>query len=837
MTYGVTCYKDQSTASEYFQYLQGVPIPSTNLIAKWVPVMIGTAGNRHIGGYRWQATDFANEVQAQSLSYGDAGTPGAALPCPTTIEEWHQSLQDFLKQPDWYSIKQGWNWGQVVLTMAAMAVAAWGINELTAASAAAGTDTATSVGLTTGETVGTVTGTAGTITATATTGTAVAATAQTATNTGSTILNDVNNTVSTIANDVKSFLQPITDTINSITKTIQNVNDNLIQPILKPIQTIESEYSTLVGQINTDLQEGLKGLVKIPQQISDALSNVDASLSRSMQQLGTFNANIAKDILAPAMYEAGTKPLGDMNATLSGKGNDELYAAAYDFRDKIREDPIPANITEMINKFEETVKGTSGWTSTIIQYLWGALYVVPYLALQVENNTKPYEHEVKKNAPHDALGVGDVINAWRRDIMGDNDALDEIARNGINSDRAQILYDLAQFLFSPSDAVNLKARGLIDEATYNTLIRQNNLSAGQSDSLEKLLQFIYGPAEAAQLKLRGYVDQQTYLNMQAANLMNEADALTTLLLSIRPVNSSLYLAMQGRIHAKEQGFLSESFNSAPDEAVKVAFEHESKNDQEANLEQLAHWRMPPPEWWIAAFFRKIRTRTECYHAFEAMNVPKEIWDDLFIVEQAYPSVFQLPSMLGAGALDAQTATDVLEKLGFPEDLIQPFIDFGLQGAKTTKAGTAADLASLSLGNAKTLFDDGVLNEDQYKEVLLEHGYSDEAATLTVDVAVIAQQTKARADYAAYLVNEVKLGGISVDDAVTQLYDNNYSTPEVAKYQLQMLSAQQSNTKLPSRSDLAKMAKKGLIADDLWLSMLQVLGYSEQWAQLIIQIDG
>lgn len=666
-------------------------------------------------------------------------------------------------------------------------------------------------------------------------GTIVTPAGETLKNTTSSVVNDINGYIKTAKDAVSTFVKPITDTINTITSTVRSINDGLIQPIIKPIQTITSQYSTLVSQLHSDIAQGLSGIIKIPGQISDALTSVDASLSRSMQQLGTFNRETAEQVLGPAIYQAGTKPLEGLNATLSATKQSAKDKAAFLDVVHLKEEAATEAIQEAIDKFENFVTDNDSFWGPIINYLFQFLYVGDYLIKQLENQAIPWEHHVKEKNPYNALGVGEVIEAWRRNVLTKEDASSELAKNGFNADRQRVLYDIAQFLFSPTDTVNLLARGAIDQTTFDQLMDQNNLSPEQAKSLQDLLAFIFSPGDAVQAYIRGFISEQEYYTFQKANKVDELQARLIHLLNLRPITAPLYLQSQGRRRARLNGFLSQSFNSLASEEVKTAYNHAGVVEQQAEIDQLMHWRLPPPEWWIDAYFRGIRTREECYQAFEASNVPKEIWDDMFVVLENFPSVFQIPSMLGAGAIPPEDAHAILKKLGFSEKLATQFVDFGLNGAKTTKAETAGTLQSLSLGNAKALFNDGVLTADQYHEVLVEHGYSDEAAGLTVQLAQIDLARQQRNDYATFLIDEVKLGNVNVDDAVSELYNNGYTDLEVAKYQLKMRQAIQGNTKLPSHSELNAMLKANVIDGNEWLSTMQVLGYSEYWATKLYQL--
>ena len=114
--------------------------------------------------------------------------------------------------------------------------------------------------------------------------------------------------VASTSKAVQSFVAPVTGALNSVTKLARQINDNLVEPIVGPIETALRTYQKLKTEYHDDLSEGLRGLVKIPGQIAGALTNVDAVLARSNQQLGEKQEHTAESILAPAMQYAGAVP-------------------------------------------------------------------------------------------------------------------------------------------------------------------------------------------------------------------------------------------------------------------------------------------------------------------------------------------------------------------------------------------------------------------------------------------------------------------------------------------------------------------------------------------------
>jgi len=200
-------------------------------------------------------------------------------------------------------------------------------------------------------------------------------------------------------------------------------------------------------------------------------------------------------------------------------------------------------------------------------------------------------------------------------------------------------------------------------------------------------------------------------------------------------------------------------------------------------------------------------------------------------------VWLVPDIVASGVWSREQAVPALQKLGFSIENATVLYNYGLSKSKTSKAQTAGDLHKISLGNARRMFDDGILDAATYKQVLRDHGYSDEAATLTMDLADLELAQQQRKDRADYLVELVKLGRMTQADAVSNLYEIGFGQAEVTRYLDKIETERTINGKLPSRSEVGHMLKQGIVSTDVYLQTLELLGYSSFWAQAFLQLEG
>ena len=105
----------------------------------------------------------------------------------------------------------------------------------------------------------------------------------------------------------------------------------------------------------------------------------------------------------------------------------------------------------------------------------------------------------------------------------------------------------------------------------------------------------------------------------------------------------------------------------------------------------------------------------------------------------------------------------------------------------------------------------------------------------MELADYNQAARQRADFAAVLMAEVKLGAITQEQALAQLGQAGFSGAELAKYELQIEQAKVLHGKLPSEAQLEKMLKANIIDAATWGETMLLLGYSQTWVSRLIQL--
>ena len=153
--------------------------------------------------------------------------------------------------------------------------------------------------------------------------------------------------------------------------------------------------------------------------------------------------------------------------------------------------------------------------------------------------------------------------------------------------------------------------------------------------------------------------------------------------------------------------------------------------------------------------------------------------DLVRVFQRTIEMWMIPDIVATGIMDHATAVAYARYIGMGERDADLLVQYGESKAKAPAAGQAAELAKISAAQAGQMFDDAIIDRNTYIEILLAHGFSQQAAELTVALDVQKGAIASRKATATQLVAQVDLGQITEAAMTSELYRLGYSAGEVA----------------------------------------------------------
>ena len=674
---------------------------------------------------------------------------------------------------------------------------------------------------------------------------AAGVTAQVATTAGS---------IATLITNVTNFINPILKTISTsidaVNAEVKAVNDTLITPIVTLYNTTVGTISALTVAIENDLKTGISGLLQIPSQLAGALGSIDATLDRTVQQLGTTNLTTAKTSIDYA-GEALPNPFGAaMSAALGGSVLANTIKTTFSQNVQLN----PENFQQVSNEAVSAIgtlladmlkilMGSSlpsvnslhaDWTSVgsvfvgLLDGLVGLLVLITSIGAVAEPLLDAASEQARILVPTKKLDAQTAITALTRKLITSDAALAEIATSGLDPTRAQTLIDLNVFLADVNTALDWWYRGIISGDDLNANIAANGLT--ENDGVAVI---------AASIRLPEITDLQRWLNYGIINqdqftsnakiLRYDDDQITAILDTyLIPETPELLNQIDGTLNASSIGWFNTSSKLPIPDRTVIAGRKAGYSPALQQFLWLSHWRIPPVETFIQNYFRGIRTLTEVQARMQMDNIPSELWDDIIQANRPLIPFRSLATYVKDGLMTVQQATAQLTAHGFDLPSVELLSKAFVPPGGSTTAVAATTVHTLSISNARTLWGDGALSDSEYTTILEAHGYTANMAALQMQADKITEHIKTQKQTIADYTAQVEAGVISLDDAITQLTQQGFTSAQVSQFQIKVTKALKVSSKHPSLSELLAFVKAGYITVSDYTSELVAQGWADPW---------
>ena len=650
------------------------------------------------------------------------------------------------------------------------------------------------------------------------------------------LLNANNNLTSTIAGILSSVFNPLNALEASLAGTIAatgNVLNAIVNDIVGPLgrdvdtfaQSLFGLSSTLIQEIEKILGPIVTGLASVFGAIPGVLEKIAHAIEILTNTIpGKANSKIGSSDVADAIaaiIQAGTAISGAIQGPVNVEYRPNLGLA-------------PACSTEQyasqFNVWHDIIPNLPDWARNVLKaveaFVMNAFQGLPLIA----QYHALAEEQQNKACPITKLGAGDVISGWKRGIISEQAAREEMAVLGFSPSRITALFDLLAYQVPSDQAIDWWWKDIVDDTELADLLKINGLDDDQITAF-KDASFRLTDLDAGLTGWRRGVLSDDQLNaiLQHQHLNTAQQALYKVL-SLRPGTPEEILRGENIRHAL--GIISipgfTAFDNVPDWFTKSAKSAGLDDDATTHL-WWSHYNLGDVGLWTNLYFRGLRTYGELSSALSAFNVPDTLQTDLVNSQRPLIPFRTIPAMMAGGILTADEGKSLLRQHGFDDDSIKHLLDYANSKAKTTKSATATANHALSQAQAKTLFLDGAITDQQYIDVLKAHGFDDQNAQLELQVTQLAQATTDRKQAAADVVNEFQAGLIDKPTALQQLAQMNFTVAEQAKYAKQLKTTAAAKAKIPGESELNHFLQKSIISPQDYYNALIAQGYSDKYA--------
>jgi hypothetical protein len=586
--------------------------------------------------------------------------------------------------------------------------------------------------------------------------------------------------------DVEKFIGPLLTYAKDVLDEVTAIDNKYIIPFTT---IITKEYDTVtgtIGVIQTLAHEGLQGILAIPQALSSAFSSLTSGAIKAAELTSTSQTSIAKDILTPAIAVGVGEPIANFGKTFDAFAKPALQGVGYQRPVNIESGSTVDTVGTLLATQALALKNEGG----LINDFWAGVYDVIGWFLKTaggfEAALRVAAFEGNKTARPEPMEQGEALEAWRRGIIDAASLGDELAFRGFSDARIAALKELVQWIPSIREALDMFYRNIISADNLNHILSQHGL--------------------------------------------NQTDVRSMMDVILEPVNPREAIAANGRKAMADEGWLPNSLGTTVPEEYKALYPPRLANPNIGILDWLEHWKIPDIEWWFVAYFRKLVTKDDVINAAKAENWPVEVINNMFSVRQELIQEWMIPDILASGVMTDQESLDYMSYAGIEPHSAAILLKWGKTKANATTGAKALTLADKFESASKAMFQDGLINKDEYNLLLLDMGFNTEQASLLTGLAQHEIDIASRKTFANLLIRKVLVGEITLQDMQSQLLSQGFTNTETGNYVTQVNTALSDNAKFPTTAEALDMLKKGILTIPQAFTALQTMGWNNFWSQ-------
>lgn len=705
------------------------------------------------------------------------------------------------------------------------------------------------------------------------------------------ITNAADNIGGAIETGLSSTLKSVSSGISSVVGSAEQGFSTAIQGVTGALSSVESSLVQQFNGIVTGVERGFgaissaigSAVATVGQDIGSAITTLGGEIARAVTDvitpIGTFLEQLPSDIATIA--EKVVTGIEDLGATLESYAKDVV-----DFGARVtRQVEASKIIPDILSFVEQTAQNFPAALDSVFAKISGLdvasleAGTVPRIALAQElmsvvmlyseflPNSQWYAgyalaaiqeamlHGSYRNlrqasnagTPNELLAVGDLVNARYKSYLADDAYYAQMKMHGFSKENADLLFQQADVLLNVGELVSLYYRGVIHskEELY-ALGGQIRASKTQMDDLVTLYEKLLGVEDAITLWRRdivpdGWTDafddarRAGFTPERLAALQQASYRIPTPAeqkrFAIRKVDDPATVEKYQYDYGLNDAYIAAAKANGYDEDNAKRFYRDS-------------WAIPP--FFITeSLYRSGLLDRETFQQFLEIEGYTPYFADK-LISQLAPKLTQgdIKDMYKYQVITADAIVPKLATIGITGDLADELSQLWQASVKLASpldangASASAQRVKDDTGTLiKTAYKDGILSRDDALAKLKAIEYTDDAATLTLDIVDYeTEQAGIKAMFetvkAQYLARSIALS-----DALTALQAVGANPTQMVLYQAELEKATTTKTRTPTLAEFSAWYKKGIISLDELGSALSMLGYADVWLPFFMLADG
>lgn len=373
-------------------------------------------------------------------------------------------------------------------------------------------------------------------------------------------------------------------------------------------------------------------------------------------------------------------------------------------------------------------------------------------------------------------------------------------------------------------------RGAISDKNALTMLRELGYAEVSRDAMDSALRQPLRAEDILELRRRGYVDSAKMVRLlDGAGFDAEARAgLLQLQWRIPPVPDLIRMAVREAFSPE----IAQRFGQYQDFPGDVAAyaKMQGLSEEWAQRYWAAHWELPSANMGFEMVHRGIITEADLDMLLRAQDV-MPFWRDKMKAIAFNPLTrVDVRRMYQLGIIDEAAVLKAYKDLGYSDENAGRLTEFckryyGVEEDTEVVTDREYTKAEILDGYRK-----GILSAAQAQGSLQDMGYSPEQADFYLsreDLKATQERKQAYIDRWHSLFVE---GQATADDVSSNLTTLGITSAEIDELLPLWYLEQIQRVAKPSRTDLNRFLKKGIISEATWRQQMQLLGYADQYIE-------
>ena len=593
--------------------------------------------------------------------------------------------------------------------------------------------------------------------------------------------------VATLTDLAGSAVEGVVALLDSALAFVEKLADQVGAEISEAFADLGAFADTISLKVSELIDVAVAGSQSVAARVADLVESIPASLGK----LAGSVAQAARESLAEplreipeAIWRALSKLWGDLT-----EGDRERLNAAID--EFVLSGASPPRSREEVVEFFNLGRPTGAVAQHITALFVFLATFMSQAAAMGAPNLEVLAQQTWTLQPTRLLEVRDLVEAERRGLIERDAALTHLRGWGYDPERSGQWIALRDNLIPEADALSWRHRGILsDEDTR------------------------------ANLKARGWIDR-------------DVEALLAASLLIPPVPDLIAMAVREAFSPE----IAERFGQFEDfpEPFARAAAQQGISEEWAQRYWAAHWALPSIQMGFEMVHRGVIGTEDLNLLLRAQDIMPFWRDKLTAISFSPLTRVDIRRMHKVKVLTEEDVNRAYHDIGYSDLNSERLTEFTLRLNAPKAAEDVDELAKLTRASVMGFFEDGIIEADKARSLLLDLGVSEQATELFISAKEADLERIDRKAQIDLIVAQQRAGILKFDEAQDKLAALGLATREQERAVTKLMREKAEATLLPSRGSLDKMLKAQVIDGKEYLATLQARGYAKKWAERFLKM--